>query len=82
MLEQLSQEAASCTESIAQDYEILTELDFIFAKANLAREMKATCPVFNEKRQILIKEGRHPLLDPSKVVPVTIRLGRNTICSS
>ena len=76
VLEQLSQEAASCTESIAQDYEILTELDFIFAKANLAREMKATCPVFNEKRQILIKEGRHPLLDPSKVVPVTIQLGQ------
>lgn len=76
VLEQLSQEAASCTESIAQDYQILTELDFIFAKANLAREMKATCPVFNEKRQILIKEGRHPLLDPSKVVPVTIRLGQ------
>lgn len=76
VLEQLSQEADSCTESIAQDYEILTELDFIFAKANLAREMKATCPVFNEKRQILIKEGRHPLLDPSKVVPVTIRLGQ------
>ena len=76
VLEQLSQEAASCTESIAQDYEILTELDFIFAKANLAREMKATCPVFNEKRQILIKEARHPLLDPSKVVPVTIRLGQ------
>ena len=76
VLEQLSQEAASCTESIAQDYDILTELDFIFAKANLAREMKATCPVFNEKRQILIKEGRHPLLDPSKVVPVTIRLGQ------
>lgn len=76
VLEQLSQEAASCTESIAQDYEILTELDFIFAKANLAREMKATCPVFNEKRQILIKEGRHPLLDPSRVVPVTIRLGQ------
>ena len=76
VLEQLSQEAASCTESIAQDYEILTELDFIFAKANLAREMKATCPVFNEKRQILIKEGRHPLLDPPKVVPVTIRLGQ------
>ena len=76
VLEQLSQEAASCTESIVQDYEILTELDFIFAKANLAREMKATCPVFNEKRQILIKEGRHPLLDPSKVVPVTIRLGQ------
>ena len=75
VLETLSGEAASCTEALAQDYELLTTLDFIFAKAGLAKEMKATCPEFNEKRQILIKEGRHPLLDPAKVVPVTIRLG-------
>ncbi len=77
VLESLSGQAASCTEAIAQDYELLTELDFIFAKAVLAKEMKATCPVFNEERQILIKEGRHPLLDPGKVVPVTIRLGQD-----
>lgn len=77
VLEHLSEEAASCTEAIAQDYELLTQLDFIFAKANLAKEMKATCPVLNEKGQILIKEGRHPLLDPAKVVPVTIRLGQD-----
>lgn len=77
VLETLSGQAASCTEAIAQDYELLTELDFIFAKAVLAKEMKATCPVFNEERQILIKEGRHPLLDPGKVVPVTIRLGQD-----
>ena len=77
VLETLSSQAASCTEALAQDYEILTELDFIFAKGSLAKEMKATCPVFNEKRQILIKEGRHPLLDPAKVVPVTIRLGED-----
>ena len=75
VLETLSGEAASCTEALAQDYELLTTLDFIFAKAGLAKEMKATCPEFDEKRQILIKEGRHPLLDPAKVVPVTIRLG-------
>ena len=77
VLETLSSQAASCTEALAQDYEILTELDFIFAKGSLAKEMKATCPVFNEKRQILIKEGRHPLLDPAKVIPVTIRLGED-----
>ena len=58
-------------------FPFLTELDFIFAKAMLAKEMKASCPVFNEKREILIKEGRHPLLDPAKVVPVTIRLGQD-----
>lgn len=76
VLERLSEEAASCTECIQQDYELLTELDFIFAKGQLARDMKATRPIFNTKGQIHIKDGRHPLLDPAKVVPVTIRLGK------
>ena len=77
VLERLSEETALCSESLEEDVSILTELDFIFAKAMLAKEMKASCPVFNEKREILIKEGRHPLLDPAKVVPVTIRLGQD-----
>lgn len=77
VLERLSEETALCSESLEEDVSILTELDFIFAKAMLAKEMKASCPVFNEKREILIKEGRHPLLDPTKVVPVTIRLGQD-----
>ncbi len=77
LLELLSNQTAECSEELARDYELLTTLDFIFAKAKLAREMKATCPEFNEKRQIYIKEGRHPLLDPKKVVPVTIRLGED-----
>ena len=77
VLERLSEETALCSEALEEDVSILTELDFIFAKAMLAKEMKASCPVFNEKREILIKEGRHPLLDPAKVVPVTIRLGQD-----
>ena len=77
VLERLSEEASLCSEELLQDFELLVTLDFIFAKAGLARGMKATCPVFNEKREIFIKEGRHPLLDPAKVVPVTIRLGQS-----
>jgi len=76
ILERLSEETAGYAEMLRQDYELLTELDFIFAKAHLAKEMKGTCPVFNTTGCIHIKEGRHPLLDPEKVVPVTIRLGK------
>jgi DNA mismatch repair protein MutS2 len=75
VLERLSEDTAAYSEAIEQDYELLTELDFIFAKAQLAREMKATRPLFNTQGRIHIKDGRHPLLDPAKVVPVTIRLG-------
>lgn len=77
VLERLSEETASSSEAILQDYELLTELDFVFAKASLAKAMKATRPYFNTKGEIHIKEARHPLLDPRRVVPVTIRLGKD-----
>ena len=55
----------------------MTLLDFIFAKAELAMEMNATEPVFNDDRSINIRKGRHPLLDKKKVVPIDIHLGRD-----
>ena len=71
----LSEKAAAVTEILAEDYRILTALDFIFARAMMAKDMKATQPIFNTERQIHIKDGRHPLLDPKKAVPITVRLG-------
>ena len=75
VLATLSETAAQSMELIAEDYELLVRLDFIFAKAALARDMDASRPVFNDKGRIRIKDGRHPLLDAKKVVPVSIRLG-------
>ena len=75
ILSELSEKTAAYADQISSDYDVLVELDFIFAKAILAKEMNAVRPVFNDQRRISIKEGRHPLLDPKKVVPVTVRLG-------
>lgn len=75
ILSELSEKTAAYADQISGDYDVLVELDFIFAKAMLAKEMNAVRPVFNDQRRISIKEGRHPLLDPKKVVPVTVRLG-------
>ena len=75
ILSDLSEKAAAWADQITGDYDILVELDFIFAKAMLAKEMDAVRPIFNDQRRIRIKDGRHPLLDPKKVVPVTVRLG-------
>lgn len=63
------------TEALRDDLTLLTRLDFIFAKAQLSRSMNATEPVFNQEGRIVIKKGRHPLLDKKKVVPIDIRLG-------
>lgn len=72
--------SVACAEHISElqtNMEILPTLDFIFAKATLAKEMKATLPVFNDQKQINIKKGRHPLLDPKKVVPIDVNLGKD-----
>lgn len=77
ILAELSAQAGAHTEDLADDLKIMTLLDFIFAKAELAMDMNATEPVFNDDRSINIRKGRHPLLDKKKVVPIDIHLGRD-----
>jgi DNA mismatch repair protein MutS2 len=55
----------------------MAQLDFIFARANLSRQIKGSEPKFNEKGIINIKKGRHPLIDAKKVVPIDIHLGKD-----
>ena len=73
----LSAQAAEHAAEIAENMRILTRLDFIFARAGLAMDLNATRPVFNPDRQIRIRQGRHPLLDKKKVVPIDVELGRD-----
>lgn len=75
ILANLSEEAGQYIEEIRTDYRSLTDLDFIFARGALALSMRASRPVFNEEGRIHIREGRHPLLDQRKVVPITVSLG-------
>lgn len=75
ILENLSNLAADAVEDIRYDMEILTELDFIFARAKFARSYNGSQPIFNTDGIIDIKQGRHPLLEKHTVVPVDIRLG-------
>lgn len=55
----------------------LAQLDFIFAKASLSKSYTGSQPIFNTKGYVNIKKGRHPLLDPKKVVPIDIHLGKD-----
>ena len=75
ILAKLSQMAAEYTNLLEEDFLILSSLDFIFARATLSRKFKCSEPNFNEKKYIRIKDGRHPLLDPGKVVPINLELG-------
>ena len=75
ILANLSEQVAGCQDGIIQNVKLLTELDFIFAKAKYAKSYNGTEPLLNDKGMIEIKQGRHPLLEKHKVVPVDIRLG-------
>ena len=77
ILATLSAMAGEHTKELALNQKLMTELDFIFAKAELAMDMNATAPIFNTDHYINIRKGRHPLLDKKKVVPIDIHLGRD-----
>ena len=77
ILARLSSDTAEYIEEIRTDYRILTDLDFIFARGQLALSMNGSRPVLNKEGRIRIREGRHPLLDSRTVVPITVSLGED-----
>ncbi len=77
ILAALSAAVAEDVSSIKTDYKILTELDYIFARGKLARQMKATKPVLNTIGRINLKKARHPLIASEHIVPIDIYTGDN-----
>ncbi len=75
VLAELSSRVVEHAQEVLDDYRLLTELDFIFARAKLSRQYRGTEPVYQKEKVIDIKKGRHPLLDPRTVVPIDIKLG-------
>ena len=75
ILADLSARASEHCAEIAENQKLMTLLDFIFAKAAMAMDLNATRPLFNEDHYIRIRQGRHPLLDRKKVVPIDVELG-------
>ncbi|MBQ1377968.1 MAG: endonuclease MutS2, partial [Lachnospiraceae bacterium] len=75
ILANLSALAADHIPELDNDLKVLSHLDFVFAKASLARDMNAVRPEFNNRHFISLKKARHPLLDKKIVVPIDIMLG-------
>ena len=75
ILAELSAEAAAHRDDINLDYAMLVQLDVIFAKAKLAYRMRAWAPIMNDQGKVELRNARHPLIDPKKVVPISVRLG-------
>ena len=77
ILAELSAEAAAHREDINLDVTLLIRLDVIFAKAKLAYRMRAWAPMMNDEGRVVLCKARHPLIDPKKVVPISLHLGKD-----
>ena len=75
VLATLSSMAAGESSIILNNLKVLGRLDYIFAKGQLAKHMKATKPVFNTRGYINLRQARHPLIDAKKVVPIDVYIG-------
>jgi len=77
ILSQLSVTATVYCEMLETDYKLLTELDFILAKARYAESIRANAPAFNTRGYISLKQARHPLLEQKTAVPINLELGKD-----
>lgn len=77
ILFELSANAGDFADAIIASYNNLAILNFVFAKANLAYNMRASMPIMNDRGIVDLKQARHPIIDKDKVVPVDIVLGKN-----
>ena len=75
ILQELSDNCAEHFHDLLNDHHILIDLDVIFAKGRLSVKMKAEEPVMDENYYLELKDARHPLIDPKKVVPINVKLG-------
>jgi len=75
ILRQLSGAVAEAVDELLVSAKALGEIDYIFAKAELAREWKAVLPAMNDRGFLKIKKGRHPLIPAESIVPLDVELG-------
>lgn len=77
ILAELTAQVTDMADALEANVSLLAKLDFIFAKAKLSVDYNCVCPELNNEKRIIIKRGRHPLLEKSKVVPIDLWIGED-----
>lgn len=76
ILTELTAMLAPYANEIREDLNIMGQIDLVFAKAKLSRELNAVMPRLNRSNYVRIVRGRHPLIPADKVVPIDIWIGK------
>lgn len=77
ILTELTAMLAPYADEIREDLNIMGQIDLVFAKAKLSRELNAVMPRLNRNNYVRIVRGRHPLIPADKVVPIDIWIGKD-----
>ena len=74
ILRNFSTAVSAHSDRLKASYATIVEMDAVFARAQLAHAMKAVRPELDREGALSVKEGRHPLIDAKKVVPLTLAM--------
>lgn len=77
ILTELSEGVAEHYHDIVNNQKLLVQLDFIMAKGKLSGRMRGEEPEINNEGCLDLRQGRHPLIDPKKVVPINVAVGKD-----
>ncbi|MDG0874435.1 endonuclease MutS2 [Paenibacillus thiaminolyticus] len=77
ILSRLTEQVGLLADVLEYDTGAVETLDFMFAKARLAREMKASLPRMNDRGFLKLWKARHPLIPADQVVPIDVELGNS-----
>ena len=80
ILQNLSKLFYPYIDELSKDIECIGKLDFIFAKAKYSKAINGTTPIINDKKEIVLKNAIHPLLDLSTAIPISLSLGKDFSC--
>ncbi len=77
ILSELSKRIGASCDNLLQSIEVISDIECYYAFAHYSFSHKCSCPLVNKNGVIDIIKGRHPLIDKTKVVPVSLQLGKN-----
>ena len=77
ILNKLSSLLMPIAENLENNYNLIAKIDFVFAKAKFSKSINGVCPNINSEKFVDLKSARHPLIDPNKVVPIDLSIGKD-----
>ena len=77
ILQKLSSLFFEITDELENTYNLVSLLDFIFAKAMYAKENNCNMPIISDEKRIVLKDAKHPLISQDTVVPISLEVGKD-----